>query len=429
MLRRARGYAPDPIPCARPPRPARPVLALGGDLKVAPAVGEDGRVWMAPHLGDAADPRCLERLRGAAATPAGWRLVRDAHPGYISHGLVDRLRPSGDGVVTVPHHLAHALAAMAEHDLRPPLLALTCDGLGYGPPGPGPGGSPLWGGELLLVEAGGWRRLGHLRPLPLPGGERAHREPPRVALGLLHAAGLPPEAAVLTARYGPADLALLRRALATGLQAPHTSSLGRLFDGVASLLDLCHRNSHEGEAALALQAAAERWAGRPAAAGPGTPPPLAAMAVGPAGADGALQLDWRPLLRGLLAARADGAHRDGLAWRFHQALADGLARLVERGAPSCPATTVVLAGGCFQNRLLTDLCREALALRGLRACWSEVVPCGDGGLALGQLWAVWAAVAMTPAEPSPGPGPRHVSGHLRPHPLDRIPPTGGMPRS
>ncbi|QEY33548.1 carbamoyltransferase HypF [Synechococcus sp. RSCCF101] len=447
LLRRARGHAPRPLELALPEQ--RPLIALGGDLKLAPALALEGRVWPAPHMGDAADPRALQRLgagvRAALAQQAGAvDLACDAHPGYLSHALARQLQQQEAvaRLLPVPHHLAHALAVAAEHGLPLPLAALCCDGLGFGPGA----GSPLWGGELLHISRSGWRRRGQLLPFPLPGGEQAHREPPRVALGLLQVLGAVPSPAAagrLLALPEP-DVALLLRSLERGLNAPLTSSLGRLFDGVAALLQLSRRNSFEGESALALQAAAERH--RPASLRSGASgcPALAAMPVRREG--GRVLLDWRPWLGALLDRLAPLAAagmapdqpspaRDALAWAFHRDLARGLADLVEAAGPCDGAAAepaagrprpVLLAGGCFQNRLLVEECQQVLTARKAVPHWAEALPAGDGGLALGQLWALAGDLAMTPVEPRSGPSASHVPGHPRSHRLDRdLAPGGG----
>ena len=370
-------------------------------------------------------------------------LVCDAHPGYLSHQLA---RASGLPVRTVQHHLAHGLAVMAEHGLEPPLLVVGFDGLGYGEsltaatraPSGQADGEPaldahrLWGGELLLISrghagdlggavgaaadsGGGWDRsagaptawqaqhLAGLRPFPLPGGERALREPRRAALGLLLAAQAldHPGAWRVRAAFAPADLALLCQAAAAGCQAPLCSSAGRLVDGVASLLGLVQVLSYEGEGGLRLQGAAGRAApcswphsgAFPAAEGHADPLPLLA----PAGGAGRWQRDWVPLLFRVLEAVAAGAPREAVAARFHWDLAEGLASALAAWADrldlAADQRRVALAGGCFQNRLLLEATSASLRRRGLQPWWSQQVPGNDGGLALGQVWAVRRGLA------------------------------------
>jgi hydrogenase maturation protein HypF len=295
LLRRARGYAPEALPLAAA-GPA--VVALGGDLKSAPALAVGDRLWLAPHLGDLADGRAhglwrrgvVELLRREGGSLAA--VAVDGHPGYGSHQEAPSLVAELGAAETVPvrpvaHHRAHGLAVVAEHGLALPCLALCLDGLGFADEeghggSSGDGDAALWGCELLRLEPQGARRLASLRPFPLPGAERAMREPRRSALGLLHAAGLlgHPGALAVREAFSPEELTLLESALQSGLQAPLTSSAGRLFDAVAALLGLVSVASHEAQAGLALQAAAD-LAADPARRSPS--PRLAAPAARPAG--------------------------------------------------------------------------------------------------------------------------------------------------
>jgi hydrogenase maturation protein HypF len=402
LLRRARGYAPEPVALPGVAHREAMVLALGGDLKCAPALAAGGTVWLAPHLGDLAQERHHSRLRQGIddlRRRHGEQLERialDRHPGYLSHQLALALPLPR---LAVQHHSAHALAVVAEHGLATPLLAFCADGLGHGE-----GQPSLWGGELLWIGPQRIQRLACLRPLPLPGGERAAREPRRVALGLLAAAGAEalahPGAARTRAAFKPQEWALLEAMVAQGVNTPWTSSLGRLFDGVASLLGLCQRASYEGEAGVRLQGVAAQEAlaepaGRCATAAPNReesaafayPLPLRAAEPGP-GADLPLGwLDWQPLLAALLADRMAGAAPGPCAARFHRGLALGLADLLAAAAGETGCHRVVLAGGCFQNALLLEASIAALRRRGLEPHWAEAVPGNDGGLALGQVMA------------------------------------------
>ncbi|AFY30472.1 carbamoyltransferase HypF [Cyanobium gracile] len=435
LLRRARGYAPEPLalgPTADAAAAGVPggLVALGGDLKSAPALALGGRVWLAPHLGDLAEGRLLSRLvAGLEAIDRRWgdgvgAIACDAHPGYLSHQLAAAQRWPRH---PVQHHRAHGLAVLAEHGLAPPLLAFTWDGLGYAPApesvageSAAGGGARLWGGELLLLGGSGGfpceRRVA-LRPFPLPGGERAMEEPRRAALGLLAAAGAGamghPGARHTLAAFAADERRLLLQAIAGGCNSPLTTSMGRLFDGVASLLNLVQVQSHEGEGGLRLQGAASAAAAAEVLA-PGVPgdwslPLVPPGAVAAAGADGPTLgwLDWEPLLLALLAAIAAGTSASVCAARFHHALVAALAGTAAIAAADLAATAptpaegvpVALAGGCFQNRLLLEGAIGALRARGLRPFWPELVPCNDGGLALGQLWAAagpWADPAGGP---------------------------------
>ncbi len=411
LLRRARGYAPlaltlAPIRSAGPASAAGGTVALGGDLKCAPALALDGRVWLAPHLGDLADGRILSHLEeglsdltrhcGAQVAAIGC----DAHPGYLSHQLA-ATQPWPRR--TVPHHLAHGLAVLAEHGLEPPLLAFTWDGLGYAP---GPG-HRLRGGELLLItraDGAQTRWLAGLLPWPMAGGDRAMQEPRRAALGLLAAAG--PEALAhpgahhTLAAFTAGERELLLQAIRSGCNSPPCSSMGRLFDAVASLLALVQQQSYEGEAGLRLQGLAHR---SPSAAAR-FPLPLLSPAADAPGGPGAVPamgwLDWRPLLRVLLEAIASGVCAASCAADLHRSLASALADVALAAARRTGCRQVALSGGCFQNRLLLESAIAELRQRDLRPWWPGTVPCNDGGLALGQIWALQGAEASGRFDPA-----------------------------
>ena len=430
LLRRARGYAPAalelPSPPATDPSAGQLVLALGGDLKAAPALARGGRVWLAPYLGDLDSPPVQQRLSigleamvsGLLQSPSPGLLAvaADAHPAYASTQLAQRLaRRHQLPLRAVQHHLAHGLAVAAEHGLVGPVLVWAADGLGYGP---GPG-HQLWGGELLWLEPaatatggeGGWRmeRLACLRPWPLPGGALAMQEPRRSALGLLAAAGWGdhPGAGATRRAFADADRRLVEQGLQAGVNAPLTSSLGRLFDAAASLLDLVQVLSFEGQAGLLLEGLARRCT--PPADGaegswwPSLPPlrPVPGLPLG--------WLDWQPLLRELLEGQQAGRPQAQLADRWHRALGEALAAAAAEAAQQRRCRQVALAGGCFQNALLLELTADALRRRGLEPFWPEQVPCNDGGLALGQLWAVVGNVSRTKVSLPAA----HVPGHPR----------------
>ena len=368
VLRLARGLAPLALDGG-----AQAVLALGGQLKTALAVGGAGRIVAGPHIGDLDSALALARFDAASvALPAlsgvaPQVLVCDAHPDYASSIRAARdCRPA----IAVQHHHAHVAAVMAEHGLGGDGLGVAFDGAGLGEDG------TLWGGEFLYCDQARSRRVAWLRPFPLPGGERAAREPRRAALGLLYAAyGFGLGGAALA--FSAAEQRTLLQALERGLNAPLTSSVGRLFDAVAALLGLCQVMSFEGQAAAALQAAAE------------TVPAQAPYAL-PLVQDGdGLVADWAPLLDAVLAERAAGVSVALIGARFHAALA----ALVPAVAARLGASRVVLAGGCFQNRRLLDETRAALENRGLAVFWPQRLPPGDGGLAVGQATVAQARLA------------------------------------
>ncbi|MDQ7041671.1 MAG: carbamoyltransferase HypF [Rhodothermus sp.] len=395
LLRRARGYAPLPVvlPDNWPDRPTQ-VLAVGGHLKNTVALASGRTVWLSQHIGDletaearAAFVRVIDDL-AQLYERAPEVVVRDAHPDYASTYHASRL---GRPVVAVQHHVAHVWACMAEHGLRPPVLGFSWDGTGYGTDG------TVWGGECFWITETRVLRIAYLRPFRLPGGERAVREPRRAALGLLYAwkgdaalTLLPPTA------FTPEARRLLTRMVVRGLNAPWTTSVGRLFDAAAALLDLCQYNRFEGEAAMQLEFTAET------AEGPLSPYPLTLEER-----DGRLILDWAPLLETLLIDRDRGVPAGVIARRFHESLATALTAIARH--IDCP--TVVLSGGCFQNRLLTESALRQLRAAGFRPYIHHQVAPGDGGLALGQVAALrWG---LTMPEPMNQVLASHVSGRTR----------------
>lgn len=369
-FRRARGLAPAVAARGVPPG----ILAVGGHLKTTVALSTEAGVVLGQHLGDldTAEARDaydravndIQRLHDAAP-----RLIaRDLHPDYHSTHVADGLAAPK---FAIQHHVAHVAACMAEHGLEPPVLGVSWDGTGYGTDG------TVWGGEFLLITKDGWKRVAHLRPFRLPGSEAAVREPRRSAIGLLHAA-FGADAFAMTdlapvAAFTPAE----RRALATmldrGLNAPVTTSAGRLFDAVAALLGLRQKTSHEGQAAMELE-----WAATDVDSGPSV------YRLDIKDENGVLVLDWQPMVESLIADIRAGIAPQYAAAQFHDALALAIADIATR----IGETTVVLSGGCFQNGRLTERVLTALNAAGLVPVRHERVPPNDGGLALGQAW--WA---------------------------------------
>lgn len=402
-LRRARGFAPLPVVVARE---GASLLAVGAHQKCAVALAVGRQVFLSQHIGDMETPQALaafERvildfLRLYEAAPAA--IAHDLHPDYPTTlwaraaalapgGLLERSghAPAELPLVAVQHHHAHLAAALAEHAVEGPALALTWDGTGYG------GDGTVWGGEALSGDAAGFERVARLRPFRLPGGEAAVREPRRVAAALLFqlegAAALAREEETAFAAWGEGERRVIGRLLERGLASPVCSSLGRLFDGVAALAGLPGVVSFEGEAAMRLEFLAGAAWEEP------YPLPLveveapASRAPGERARATLLELDWRPLVAALLDDRERGVAGATIAARFHAACAEG-ALAVARAAG---ATRVALTGGCFQNRRLTAEVARRLERAGIEPLVHRQVPANDGGIALGQ-----AAVARARLE-------------------------------
>jgi hydrogenase maturation protein HypF len=376
MLRRARGYAPVPLPVEALPSG---VLALGGHLKTTVALSHDDAVVLWPHIGDletvrtrAAHARAAEDIVRLHAVRSQL-IARDLHPDYASSSLAESFAAR---TVRVQHHLAHIVACMADNGVIPPLLGVAWDGTGYGPDG------TIWGGEFLKVTADGWRRVAHLRPFRLPGGEAAAREPRRAGLGFLYEVfgndALMMSELAPVAAFTAAERRTLGAMLTRGVNSPLCSSVGRLFDAVAALTGLRQRTSYEGQAATELE-----WV-----AGGGTSGRRYHFSVyGDLTDDGGLIVDWHPVLEALLADIRSGVSQGEASEALHNGLAAAIVDVADR----IGERRVALTGGCFQNARLTEAAVEALRRAGFEPLWHRWVPPNDGGLALGQaVWAAWS---------------------------------------
>lgn len=364
LLRRARGYAPLPV-LVKHNLP--PILGVGAHLKNTVAFSVGRQVFISQHIGDLETPEAMaafERviadfLRLYEATPAA--IAHDLHPDYLSTHWAQQ---AGGRLIAVQHHHAHLAACLAENNIDGPALGVTWDGAGFGEDG------TIWGGEFLLGDAAGYRRVAHLRPFRLPGGDAAARQPARVALALLYDMGrldllndrrLAPVAALAQ----PEQRTLLQM-LERGVRSPITTSAGRLFDGVAALLGLRQQVSFEGQAAMDLEYCVDaRERGRYEMPVAGSP----------------LELDWRPLIEGIVRDLQRGVERSIIAARFHNTLVQAIAGV----AHALGERRVALSGGCFQNRLLSERTAESLRAAGCDVLLHRQTPPNDGCVALGQV--------------------------------------------
>ncbi len=308
----------------------------------------------------------------------------DLHPDYVSTRYAEELAGRfGVPLVRVQHHHAHVAACMAEHRLQGPVLGFSWDGTGYGADG------TIWGGEVLLCQGAAYRRVARLRTFPLPGGDQAARQPRRAALGLLYEIFGPAAFEHGGAWFTAAEQRALAAMLARGVNCPRTSSMGRLFDAVAALCGRWQEISFEGQAAMALEFAADptivesyslEFRLQPASCGKppegGTPANLSIPA------EGTYVIDWEPMVREILADRAKGEPMARISARFHNALV----HLAVAVAAAANCNAVALTGGCFQNALLQDRAREGLQATGHVVYTHQMVPPGDGGIARGQIF-------------------------------------------
>jgi len=376
MIRRSRGYVPAALEL--PGGTSRSLLACGAELKHTFCVARGDRAWVSHHIGDLQNYETLQSFREGvthfehlfAVTPEV--IAHDLHPDYLSTAYAQQR----DGeLIAVQHHHAHLAATLAEHGepapARPAIGAIF-DGTGYGTDG------TVWGGEWLCGDAAAVTRIGRLLPTRLPGGERAIRQPWRMACAWLDLATgpRPPRPQTLRDTISERDWAAVCELVATGFRAPLTSSMGRLFDAVAALCGIRPVVSYEGQAAIELEAAAAA-AGSAAEIGQGYGTVLVDEPEG-------FALDPRAAVRGVLADLAAGVSVPVVAARFHAAIAIGTVAACRRACAEQGSDTVVLAGGVFANRILLTAVCESLRARGLRVLVPERLPIGDGGIAYGQ---------------------------------------------
>lgn len=385
LWRRARGYAPDPVRLARPL--ARRVLAMGAELKNAVALGRGSELVLSPHIGDLETPEAVEGMKLVAD-----RLPRflecepeciavDLHPDMHSTRwgriLAER---AGLPLVEVPHHEAHAAAALAEHGLEE-ALALVFDGTGLGTDG------TLWGAELFHARPDRTTRLGTFDAVPLPGGDAAVLDPRRQLVARWLAADLVPSSAWRAAlRLTDEEMAAWSLQIARGLHAPKTHAAGRVFDAFAAAAGLAHGGvTYEGQAAIRLENRARHASGASGA----TP---AAYRLHE-DADGLLRIDWSPLFIRLAGQTPETMRTPAIALAFHEAMACAALDMARYGAERTGVRAVTLSGGVFMNRLLNELLIPRLEAESFRVYIHRVIPPNDGGIAAGQAAAAgWATI-------------------------------------
>jgi hydrogenase maturation protein HypF len=374
LLRRSRGWVPRPIPVAQPF--TQPVLAVGGHLKNTFCIGLGDAAYLGPHVGDLENLETLAAFEESVGRMEKFLGVRpevvahDLHPEYVSTRWAAQIR-SGRRI-GVQHHHAHVASAMAEHGLAGPVLGFAWDGTGYGTDG------TSWGGELLLARLDGFERVGSFRPLALPGGEAAIREPWRQAFALLTDAypeGVPLEVLALFDQVDPRAVAVVRQILQQDVQTPRARGVGRFFDAFGSLFLRRPYSRHEGQIATAWNSVAD-------------PAERGAYPFSVAGED-LPEVDLRLTLRAALEDFVAGAAPSAISGRFHETLARAAEALMSSAALRAPDTEglpVVLTGGCFANALLAERVLERLteSTTDRRVFLHRRVPPGDGGLALGQ---------------------------------------------
>lgn len=368
FIRRARGYAPVPLRI-KPEYP--PVLAVGAELKNTVAVNAGGYAFLSQHIGDLENAEVfssfestIDHLKKLFSCRPGI-IAHDLHPEYLSTKYAWSL--TRHECIGIQHHHAHIVSCLAENDHPGPVIGLSLDGTGYGSDG------KIWGGEILQANRRDFQRLYHFRYVPMPGGGLAIREPWRMALSYLLDAfdgELPEDPALLLPEPGPEQLALVRQMIQRRLNSPETSSCGRLFDAVAALAGLRQRVSFEGQAAMELEMVLEESSEKP------------------------YPFTWRngeidpaPMIRALYADRRQGRTAGSLSYRFHSGLVELFCALCREIRDRLELNVVALSGGVFQNLWLLSNLQSRLEALGFQVLTHRLVPCNDGGIALGQLVA------------------------------------------
>jgi len=388
LIRRARGYVPLGVELSLGSQwAAPPLLAVGGHLKNVFALARGRFVYQSQHLGDLENLTGLEffneslqnLMRTFEIEPE--TVAHDLHSGYLSTDWARRWAAErGLGLVAVQHHHAHVAGSMAEHGLQGPVIGLALDGTGYGTDG------RIWGGEVLVTRIEGFERFAHLEYVPMPGGEAAIREPWRMALGALRSAGFDLASAAALAGADDKEARVLDRMMERGVNAPLTSSLGRLFDAAAAVVLGRRVVDYEAQAAIEMEgiavdesddAVSERYEME--------------LTAGDWAASEPARIDAGPLWRALVQDLHAEVSKPRIAARFHAGVAAGFVKAAMLARTATGLKQVALSGGCMANRRLARLLREGLEEEGFEVFQHRRVSPGDGGLSYGQA-AVAAAV-------------------------------------
>lgn len=375
FLRRARGYAPEPIPLMTD---GPDLLGCGADMKNAFTLLRGSYAIVSQHMGDMENyetvrffEETLENLKTVyRSEPVA--VVHDLHPGYFSanwartYGQKQNLR-----TIAVQHHYAHIGSVMAEHGLTKRVIGVAFDGSGYGEDG------TLWGGEFLVADSRGYRRAGHLKPLPLPGGEQAVREPWRMALSYLKDAlgrDLMPclERNGFVGTYGKKKILDILHIADSSNFSPLSSGAGRLFDAVSALIGICDLNTFEGEASIALESSAMK--------GITDDYPVDIHL------DDIIEIDFAHTIIAIVNDLSRDADRQIIAAKFHNTVAMAVIRVVLKLSLMNNIQSVALSGGVFQNLYLLERVADSLKAEGLAVYTNEKVPCNDAGVSLGQVF-------------------------------------------
>ncbi|MFA5831915.1 MAG: carbamoyltransferase HypF [Bacteroidota bacterium] len=375
MIRRARGYAP--LPIHLPKKINFPVLAVGAQLKNTIAIAHDDSIVVSQHIGDLETAESLSSFKKTIkdvrtlfdTVPSV--IIHDLHPEYLSttiakNGLSAQLNNAS--VISLQHHFAHIASCMAENELAGPVIGFSWDGTGYGTDG------TIWGGECILFDQKVFRRVGTIRSFTLPGGETAIREPRRCAASILHEIyGIDSlgKSQIIDDSFLERDRRLLLDMMSKKINAPLTSSMGRIFDAVAAFCGVKMKSSFEGQASMGLEYLAMQSDTEEIY-------PITLQ-----GHEGLLTWNWIPMFESILKQSKEGMPKREIAAMFHNTLAEVILRM----AKHWNIEKVVLSGGCFQNMILLEKSITLLRRNGFTPYWHQRIPANDGGISLGQIYS------------------------------------------
>jgi len=376
VLRRARGYAPLPIHVAGM---NDEILAVGGHLKNSVALAKGSNIFVSQHIGDLETAEASNAFQHVIksfktlynAKPSV--VIADLHPEYLSTKYA---QSQGVDVQYVQHHYAHVASCMAENQLEGSVLGVSWDGTGFGPDG------TIWGGEFLRTNETSFERVATFRRFPLPGGDRAVKEPRRTGLGLLYemlgdnlfeGKGIP-----LLHRFTREEVSIIRQMLEKKINTSLTSSVGRLFDAVAAITGVREKVSFEGQAAMEMEFLVDAQTKEAY--------PFSCTHFDSTVPDSSPGIvDWAPMISRILADHATGISSSFISTKFHNTMVE----IIVDVACRVGVERLVLTGGCFQNKYLLERSIQQLEAAGFRTYWHQRVPPNDGGIALGQAYAYW----------------------------------------
>lgn len=373
LLRRARGYVPRPLLLADSHEASSDILALGGQLKATLCIMKGKFAFLSPHIGDLETPQArvffhenIKQMR--RITEANPNIVAcDYHPGYYSTVVAQTM--SAEKIIRIQHHHAHIVSCMAENRIEGRVIGLAMDGTGYGPDG------NAWGGEFLIADESDFERFGHLQYFVLPGGEKAIREPWRIAISLLktaYGAAWKEISRQLNLIPNHNQIELFDKIIDNKIHSPLSSGLGRVFDAVTALMGLRQRVSFEGQAAMELETLATDTSGEsyPFDLVPDKEKPY--------------EVDLSPMIHVMVADLLAGRSIKKIAASFHQTMIDIFTFMAEKMRTKTGLNRVVLSGGCFQNKILLKGTIDKLIFHGFDVYCHSQVPANDGGISLGQ---------------------------------------------